>query len=164
MALVVKNPPANAGDVTHVGLIPGSGRSRRNLREGKEMATHSSILAWRIPWTEDPGGLQSMGSQRVGHNWSDLARTHRFTWPNVLYRSPRVQHRVLRCNKLHPQGAFSNLAVSFLPPVGQTCTRCPPFPCFSPLTALTCTCTETLTFSLISEQRLIWKLVFQILK
>ena len=35
----------------------------------KEMATHSSILAWRISWTEDPGGLQSMGLQRVGHNW-----------------------------------------------------------------------------------------------
>ena len=34
----------------------------------KEMATHSSILAWRIPWTEEPGGLQFMGSQRVGHN------------------------------------------------------------------------------------------------
>ena len=34
----------------------------------KEMATHSSILTWRIPWTEEPGGLQSMGSQRVGHN------------------------------------------------------------------------------------------------
>ena len=33
----------------------------------KEMATHSSILAWRIPWTEEPGGLQSAGSQRVGH-------------------------------------------------------------------------------------------------
>ena len=33
----------------------------------KEMATHSSILAWRIPWTEEPGGLQYMGSQRVGH-------------------------------------------------------------------------------------------------
>ena len=33
------------------------------------MATHSSILAWRIPWIEEPGGLQSMGSQRVGHNW-----------------------------------------------------------------------------------------------
>ena len=33
------------------------------------MATHSSILAWRIPWTEEPGGLQSMGSQRIGHNW-----------------------------------------------------------------------------------------------
>ena len=34
----------------------------------KEMATHSSTLAWRIPWTEEPGGLQSMGSQRVGHD------------------------------------------------------------------------------------------------
>ena len=36
----------------------------------KEMAPHSSILAWRIPWTEEPGGLQSMGWQRVGHNWA----------------------------------------------------------------------------------------------
>ena len=34
----------------------------------KEMATHSGILTWRIPWTEEPGGLQSMGSQRVGHD------------------------------------------------------------------------------------------------
>ena len=49
---VVKNPPANAGDVS---LIPGSGRS-----PGKEMATHSIILTWEIPWTEEPGGLQSM--------------------------------------------------------------------------------------------------------
>ena len=38
----------------------------------KEMATHSSVLAWRVPWTEKPGGLQSMGSHRVGHDWSDL--------------------------------------------------------------------------------------------
>ena len=37
------------------------------------MATHSTILAWRIPWTEEPGGLQSMGSRRVGHDSSDLA-------------------------------------------------------------------------------------------
>ena len=37
----------------------------------KEMATHSSILAWRIPWTEEPGGVQSIGSQRVGHDYSD---------------------------------------------------------------------------------------------
>ena len=43
--------------------IPGSGRSLE-----KEMATQSNILAWRILWTEEPGGLQSMGSQRVGHN------------------------------------------------------------------------------------------------
>ena len=52
---MVKNPPANAGDVS---LIPGSGRS-----PGEEMATHSSILAWRIPGTEEPGRLQSMGTQ-----------------------------------------------------------------------------------------------------
>jgi len=45
VALVVKNPPGNAGD-----------------------ASHSSILAWRNPWKEEPGGLQSMGSQSVGHN------------------------------------------------------------------------------------------------
>ena len=39
----------------------------------KEMATHSSVLAWRIPEMGEPGGLPSMGSHRVGHNWGDLA-------------------------------------------------------------------------------------------
>ena len=39
----------------------------------KEMATHSSLLAWRIPWTKESGGLPSIGSYRVGHNWSNLA-------------------------------------------------------------------------------------------
>ena len=60
---VVKNMPVNAGDTGDVGSIPGSGRS---LKE--EMATHSGILAWKIPWTEEPGGLQWMGLQRVGHD------------------------------------------------------------------------------------------------
>ena len=47
----------------------------------KEMATHSSVLAWRIPGTADPGGLPSMGSHRVRHDWSDLAATlHRHSW------------------------------------------------------------------------------------
>ena len=55
---VVKNPPASAGDVRDVGLIPG----REDPLE-METATHSSILAWRIPWVEEPGGLQSMESQ-----------------------------------------------------------------------------------------------------
>ena len=54
------NPPANAGDT---GSIPGSGQSLE-----KEMATHCSILAWKIPWTEKPGGLQSMGPRRVRHD------------------------------------------------------------------------------------------------
>ena len=58
---VVKNPPSNAGNA---GSIPGSGK----ITLEKEMTTHSSILAWRIPWTEESGGLQPKGSQRVGHN------------------------------------------------------------------------------------------------
>ena len=57
---MVKNLPANAGDW---GLIPGS---EGPLEEG--MATHSSTLAWKIPWMEEPGRLQSMGSLRVRHN------------------------------------------------------------------------------------------------
>ena len=44
------------------------------------MATHSSILAWRIPWTEEPGRPWSMGSQRVGHDWSDWACTQKEIW------------------------------------------------------------------------------------
>ena len=63
MVLVVKNLPVNAGDIRDMGWIPGLGRSL-----DEEVAPHSSILAWRIPWIEEPGGLQSMGSQRVGHD------------------------------------------------------------------------------------------------
>ena len=50
------------------------------LEKGK--ATHSSILAWRIPWTEESGGLQSMGSQRVRCGWSDLALMCAEGWTN----------------------------------------------------------------------------------
>ena len=54
---VVENPPVSAEAVD---LIPGSGRSLE-----KKMATHSSVPAWRTPWRQEPGGPQSMGSQRV---------------------------------------------------------------------------------------------------
>ena len=96
MALVVKSPPPNAGD-PWVGRSPGGGhgnplqysclenpmdrgawrttvhRVTKNWTQlkwlmEKAMATHSSTLAWKIPWTEEPGRLQSVGSQRVGHN------------------------------------------------------------------------------------------------
>ena len=60
---MVKNPPANAGDMRDSGSILGR---EDPLEEG--MATHSTVLAWIIPWTEEPGGLQSMESRRVGHN------------------------------------------------------------------------------------------------
>ena len=52
---MVKNPLANAGDVRDVGSIPGSGRSL-----GRGRSNHSGILAWRIPWTEEPGGLHTV--------------------------------------------------------------------------------------------------------
>ena len=66
VVLVAKNLPTNAGDTRDWGSIPGSGRF------------HSNILAWRIPWTEEPGRLQSRGSQRVRHNWNVLACTHAY--------------------------------------------------------------------------------------
>ena len=65
VAQVVKNPPANAEGVRDAGSIFGSGRCA-----GGGYATHSSILAWRILWTEEPGGLQFIGSHRVGHDWA----------------------------------------------------------------------------------------------
>ena len=59
---VVKNLPVNAGDAGDVGSIPESGRSL-----GGGNATHSSILAWRIPWTVELDGIPSMRSQRIRH-------------------------------------------------------------------------------------------------
>ena len=60
VAQTVKNLPAMQ---ENLGSIPGLGRS-----PGEETATHPSILAWRIPWTQEPSRLQSMGFQRVGHD------------------------------------------------------------------------------------------------
>jgi len=51
----------------------------------KEMATHSSVLSWRIPGTGEPGGLPSMGSHRVGHDWSDLAAAASFFMVQLSY-------------------------------------------------------------------------------
>ena len=58
--LVAKNPPVNAGDTSSVSGLEDF------LEKG--VATHSSTFAWRIPWTEAPGGLQSIGAQRVRHD------------------------------------------------------------------------------------------------
>ena len=102
---MVKNPTANAGDVGSIpglGRSPGEGNGNplqysslvaqtvkclptmqkagvqslgREDPLEKEMATHSSSLAWKIPWTEEHGRVQSMGSQRVGHDWA-MSLTH----------------------------------------------------------------------------------------
>ena len=71
MWLSGKESTCNVGDV---GTWFWSLGQEDPLEEGK--ATHSSILAWRIPWTEESGALQSMGSQRIRHGWSDRACTH----------------------------------------------------------------------------------------
>ena len=95
VVLVVKNPPVDAGDAGDISSFPGSGRSPGSIQTSlvaqmvkrlstmretwvrslgredpleKEMAIHSSTIAWKIPWTEEPGRLQSMGSQRVRHD------------------------------------------------------------------------------------------------
>ena len=85
VALVVKNPPASAGDIRDTGSIPGLGR--------KDMVIHSSILAWRITWTEESGRLQSMGSHRVRHDWSDFVLTYYSelivkNWISIVYVRP----------------------------------------------------------------------------
>ena len=64
---LVKNPPVNVADARDMGLIPGLVRSPE-----EEMATHSGILAWETPRTEEPGGLQSTGSQ--SHDWAPTAQ------------------------------------------------------------------------------------------
>ena len=75
VAQVVKNPPANAGAMGDADSILGW---EDPLEE--EMATHSSILAWRIPWTGEPGRLQSKGSQTVRHNWA-IEHKDNAWWP-----------------------------------------------------------------------------------
>ena len=74
MAQQVKNLPAMQD--TQEALVESLGWEDP-LEE--EMAAHSSILAWEIPWTEEPGGLQSMGSQRVGHDWA-IKHTYTFNF------------------------------------------------------------------------------------
>ena len=69
---VVKESICNVEDEGHTGLIPGQ---EDPLKE--EMVTHSNILAWKIPWTEEPGSLQSMGLQRVRYDWA-TKHTHIF--------------------------------------------------------------------------------------
>ena len=82
-------PGKSHGRRSLVGCSPWGAKSRTRLSNftftfhfhalEKEMATHSSVLAWRIPGMGEPGGLSSMGSHRVGHNWSDLAAAAAWT-------------------------------------------------------------------------------------
>ena len=81
VALVVKNPPANRGDIRVAASVPRLGRSPR---EG--YGNPLRILVWRITWTEEHGGQRSMGLQRVGHDWTNLAPTHPHTHTQIKDR------------------------------------------------------------------------------
>ena len=91
----------------------------------KEMATHSSVLAWRIPGTGEPGGLLSMGSHRVGHDWGDLAAAaeynvmvackltcFRITQLIALFRCTEKKPWHLLCDKNRLQRGHSNISYS----------------------------------------------------
>ena len=84
----------------------------------KEMATHSSILAWRIPWTEEPGRLQSMGSQRVGHDWAtSLSFTfNSYVTGHTQYYRIHISLNLSQCskerNKGYPHFTMEMLALS----------------------------------------------------
>ena len=69
MVLMIKTLLAKVGDTRDMGLIPGSLGQENPLEEG--VTAHSSILAWRIPWTEEPGGYSTWG-HRVGYDWAHI--------------------------------------------------------------------------------------------
>ena len=99
-------------------VVHGVAKSRTRLRDfpftlhfhalEKEMATHSSVLAWRIPGTGEPGGLPSMGSHRFGHDWSDLAVAAACTSINSCTVLKLFEFKILSFEN------FKNLSVTIL--------------------------------------------------
>ena len=121
MALVVKNLPAQGR--RHKWVQPESGRSPGGWQK---MTTHSIILAWKIPWTEEPRGLQSKGSQRVGHDWATkhistrlypttrgcsskrswLAQTSKHKWRPILRMSQLFRKHSSKMKKKKKKGSI----------------------------------------------------------
>ena len=93
VAQMVKNLPANAGGT---GLIPGLGRSPE-IGSGNPL----QIFAWRIPWTWKPGGLQSMGLQRVGHDWATNTSTFRTAFIYLKMFSSVAQSSPTLCDPVN---------------------------------------------------------------
>ena len=87
--------PANAGDIRDVGLIPRLGKF---LKRG--MTTPSSIFTWEIPCTEEPGGLQSIGFQRVGQNWITEHHKHFMVSFSSSISSKGTARQCSRCKRL----------------------------------------------------------------
>ena len=105
------NPHTSAGDTGDAGLIPGSGRS-----PGEENGNHFSNLAWKITWTEEPGGLQSMGSQRVEHSLATEQRQqyHLLHFPTEAFQE-EVPSRVGSLGKYYlPKAVCSDQTITQL--------------------------------------------------
>ena len=118
---MVKNPPASAGDE---GSIPG----REDPLE-KEMKTHSSILAWRIPWTEEPGRLQPMRLQRVRHNLATTQPHFLFTSSDMSARDVCGRKKSIFCGS----NSFWNPNICKFSSVIQSCpSLCDPMNCSTP--------------------------------
>ena len=109
----------------------------------KEMATRSSILAWRIPWTEEPGGLQSIGSQSVGHNWATkhallisnfLQELFKVSVLPFLLLHDRSQHSAISIQMVTFRTLPNSLSKVVIPrEVAQSClTLCDPMDCSPP--------------------------------
>ena len=113
MSQMVMNPPAT--QETQVRSV-----GREDPLE-KEMATHSSILAWRIPWTEEPGGLQSMESQRVRHNWATNTFTSiRKAWTQLIQLA-NFAYEAIQGQQIKETGSMSYICCMVRPePFGQT--------------------------------------------
>ena len=107
----------------------------------EEMVTHPSILAWTISWTEEPGGLQSIGLQRVRYNWSDLACMHMQERRQSLDRAEQFQKRDQSCLALfivlNIVGSVPQISVSCSSPAPSGChSRSPDAACVLPSKAL----------------------------
>ena len=105
VVLVVKNLPTSAGDIRDMSSIPGL---EAPLEEG--MAAHSSILAWRIPWTEEPGGLQFIGWQRC-QTWQKRLSTHILTLGGQGCQDLReeISDNLVTCTIKHVKGSIINI-------------------------------------------------------
>ena len=86
------------------------------------MATHSSVLAWRIPWTEEPGGLQAIGLWRLWYNWSNLACTHKVA--RVDFLPLRGEKKQYLAGLLGPISCHSNIQMYWV----ERCPSMPPIP------------------------------------
>ena len=113
VALVVKNPPANAGDVRDAGSIPGWEDPLE-----KEMTAHSSIFAWEIPWTKEPDGLKSIGSQLDMTEVTQHASKHAFGEMTFCYMQLYFYLSVTKLETARGYGLW--LALYFTPSIYQS--------------------------------------------